>query len=138
MFDQLFEGVRKASESSLQMQQEMFRHWTRVLTSAAPGASVTGVASDFGRASQRRWFELGIEMLNKHREALDTMYRSGIQLIEQTFHLTEAKSSDEVRRTVEDLWRKLYDLQKEQAETQFRDFQGWYEKSAAIAQEARS
>jgi hypothetical protein len=99
---------------------------------------VTGVASDFGRASQRRWFELGIEMLNKHREALDTMYRSGIQLIEQTFHLTEAKSSDEVRRTVEDLWRKLYDLQKEQAESQFRDFQGWYEKSAAIAQEARS
>jgi hypothetical protein len=137
MFEQLIDGVRKASESSMQMQQELFRHWTRVLTTTVPPSGAS-VPSDLGRAQQRRWLELGIEMLHKHREALDATYRSGIQIIEQTLHLQDAKSSEDVRRTVEDLWRKLYDLQKEQAESQFRDFQGWYEKSAAIAQEARS
>jgi hypothetical protein len=137
MFDQLIDGVRRASESSLQMQQEMFRHWTRVVTSSAPQPGA-GVPSDFGRASMKRFFELGLEMLHKHRETLDATYKAGIQLIEQSFHAMEAKSTDEYRRTVEELWRKLFDLQKGQAESQFRDFQGWYEKSAAIAQEGRS
>jgi hypothetical protein len=137
MFEQLIDGVRKASESSLQMQQELFRHWTRVLTSST-SASTPGIPSDLGRAQQRRWLELGIEMLHKHREALDATYRSGIQIIEQSLQLQDAKSTEDVRRTVEDLWRKLYDLQKGQTESQFRDLQGWYEKSASIAQEARS
>jgi hypothetical protein len=107
------------------------------LTSST-SASTPGIPSDLGRAQQRRWLELGIEMLHKHREALDATYRSGIQIIEQSLQLQDAKSTEDVRRTVEDLWRKLYDLQKGQAESQFRDLQGWYEKSASIAQEARS
>jgi hypothetical protein len=135
MFDQLIDGVRKASESSLQMQQEMFRHWTRLF--AAPGQEAAAQA-DWGRTSQKRWLELGVEMLNRHREALDTIYKSGIQIIEQTFHVSEAKSTDDYRRMVEDLWRKLFDLQKEQSESQFRDFQSFYEKSAALVQDARA
>jgi len=134
MFDQLIDGVRKASESSLQMQQEMFRHWTRLFT--APGQEAAAQA-DWGRGSQKRWLELGLEMLNRHREALDAIYKSGIQIIEQTFHVAEAKSADDVRRMVEDLWRKLFDLQKEQSESQFKDFQTFYEKSAALVQDAR-
>jgi hypothetical protein len=134
MFDQLVDGVRKASESSLQMQQEMFRNWTRLWLSAAPGAA--GAATgDYGRTSQKRWIELGVEMLHKHREALDTTYKSGISIIEQTFHVADAKSPDDYRKLVEELWRKLFDLQKEQAESQFRDFQVWFQKSAGIAQD---
>ena len=94
MFDQLIDGVRKASESSLQMQQEMFRHWTRLFT--APGQEAAAQA-DWGRGSQKRWLEQGLEMLNRHREALDAIYKSGIQIIEQTFHVAEAKSADDVR-----------------------------------------
>jgi len=134
MFDQLIDGVRKASESSLQMQQEMFRHWTRLFTGPAQEASAT---ADWGRGSQKRWLELGLEMLNRHREALDAIYKSGIQVIEQTFHVTEAKSADDYRRMVEDLWRKLFELQKDQSESQFRDFQAFYEKSASLVQDAR-
>jgi hypothetical protein len=134
MFDQLVDGVRKASESSLQMQQEMFRNWTRMWLSAAPGS--IGTAGDWGRGSQRRWLQLGIEMLNKHREALDSTYRAGIQIIEQTFHVADAKSVEDYRRLVEELWRKLFDLQKEQAESQFRDFQAWFSKTSGFVQEA--
>ena len=135
MFDQLIDGVRKASESSMQMQQEMLKNWTRMFSAPVTEA---GVPADWGKGGQKRWLELGIEMLNRQREAVDGMYKSGIQIIEQTFHVTEAKSADDYRRMVEDLWRKLFDLQKEQSESQFRDFQSFYEKSAALVQDARA
>src|SRR5689334_465139 len=135
MFDQLIDGVRKASESSLQMQQEMFKQWSRLFTGTAHEA---GAQNDWGRASQRRWVELCVEMLNRHREALDTAYKSGIQIIEQSFYAAEARSPDDYRRTVEDLWRKLFELQKQQSESQLRDFQTFYEKSSAIVQDARA
>jgi hypothetical protein len=134
MFDQLVDGVRRASESSLHVQQEMFRHWTRLWLSAAPGSF--GSAGDWNRGAQRRWLDLGLELLNKHREALDTTYKAGIQVIEQTFHVTDASSPDDYRRLVEELWRKLFDLQKDQAESQFRDFQAWFSKSAGFVRDA--
>jgi hypothetical protein len=135
MFDQLIDGVKKASESSLQMQQEMFKNWTRLFSGQGAAA---GAPAEWGRASQKRWAELCVEMLNRHREALDSTYKSGIQIIEEAFHVTEAKSPDDSRRMVEDLWRKLFDLQKSQSESQFRDFQTFYEKSAALVQDARA
>lgn len=135
MFDQLIDGVRKASESSLQMQQEMFKQWTRMFAAPVQDA---GTQAEWGRASQKRWAELAVEMLNRHREALDSAYRSGIQLIEQTYNLADAKSADDYRRNVDELWRKLFDLQKQQSESQMRDFQLFYEKSAALVQDARA
>jgi hypothetical protein len=135
MFDQLVDGVRKASESSLHMQQEMLKQWSRLWLSTAPGP---GLAGEVNRVTQKKWLELGLEMLEKHRELLDSTYRSGIQLIEQTFQVADAKSGDDYRRIVEDLWRKLFDLQKQQAESQFRDFQTWFEKSAGLVQDARA
>ena len=45
MFDQLIDGVRKASESSLQMQQEMLKNWTRLFS---------GPMAEAARARQRR------------------------------------------------------------------------------------
>jgi len=135
MFDQLIDGVRKASESSLQMQQEMFKQWTR-LVPGTPGDA--GAQGEWGRVSQKRWVDLAVEILNRHRETLDATYKPGIQIIEQTFQVAEAKTADEYRRMVEEIWRKLFDLQKSQSESQFRDFQTFYEKSAALVQDARA
>jgi len=136
MFDQVFEGFRKASESSLQMQQELFRHFTQQFLSTQPNAA--GMSADWSRNMQKRCLELGMEMLNRHRESIDGMYKSGIQMIEQTFRLSEIKSPDDYRRLVEDLWRKLFDTLKDQSESQFRDFQKWSERSAGIMQDGRS
>jgi hypothetical protein len=130
MFDQLVDGVRKAAESSMQLQQEMFRQWTRVGVSAAPGD--LGAAGDWNRSAQRRWLELALEVLNKHRAAIDSTYKAGIQIIEQTFHLAEATSVDDSRKQAEDLWRKVFEAQKERAESQLRDFQTLFDKSAGL------
>lgn len=127
MFDQLFETFRKASETSLQMQQDMFKNWTQQWIATRPQAS--GLATEWGQAFQKRFMALAIDILNKHRETLDSNYRTGIQVIEQAFHTAEAKSAEDYRRMIEDLWRKLFEAFKEQSETNFRDFRTLTEKS---------
>ena len=135
MFDQLFESFRKASESSLQAQQEMFKQWVQQWPSAP--LTPTGVSPEWTTTLQKRWAEAATEGLNKHRELLDSAYKSGIQLIEQSFRVTDAKSPEEYRRLVEELWRKLSESLKDHSEAQFRAFQKATEKWADVAQKAK-
>jgi len=132
MFEQLFDSYRKTSESWLQMQQDVFKQLTQQWSSTPP--PVAGTSTEWNRNFQKRWGDLAIEMLNKHREALDWLYKSGIQILEQSFRVSEAKSPEDYRRMVEDLWRKLFDSIKTQSEAQFRDLQRWADKSIEIVQ----
>jgi hypothetical protein len=136
MFEQIFDSVRKASESSVQLQQEMMKQWTQHWM--AMPSQAAGGPTDWGRGFQKRWAELSLEILKRQRESLDAAYASGIQLIEQSFRVSEAKTADDYRQTIEDLWRKMFESFKDRSESQFRDFQKWSEKSAEIVQDARS
>ena len=123
MFDLLFESFRKASESSMQVPMDMIKNLTQQL----PNAS--GASMEWSKTFQKRWAEFAIESLNKHRESLDSTYRSGIQLIEKTFRVSDVKSSADYQRIVEELWQKLLDVFKEQSESQVRELQTWAAKS---------
>src|SRR5215469_820484 len=105
MFNQMYEDLSKASESSFQLQQEMLRVWTQQLVSAPQSL---GVSAEFARNLERRWIELAIEMLNRNKTILESSYASGIQVIEQTLRLSEAKSSDDYQRMFETLWQQLF------------------------------
>jgi hypothetical protein len=133
MFDQLFESFRKASESSLQAQQDMFKQWTQQWPTT-PLAS--GVPTDWLEI-QKRWLESAKEVLGKHRQIVDSTYRSGLEVIEHGFKVSEAKSPEDYRRLVEELWRKLSDTFKSQSESQFRDMQTatekWLEKTRSVS-----
>ena len=136
MDNPILESFRKVSESSLQMQQEMLKHWTdRWSGSASQGQNAS---SETSQNVQRRWLTLGIDLLNKHRASLDSTYASGIQLIEQSFGAAGAKSPEEYRRMTEELWRKLFDTYKSQAEAQFEALKDWSTKSAEAVQDART
>jgi hypothetical protein len=136
MLDQVLESFRKASESSMQMQQEMFRHWTQQWLSMSPNAA--NASTEWGRAFQKRWLGFLVELLDKHREAIDSSYKSGVQVIEQAFRVSEAKSSDEYRKMVEDLWRKAFDTFKENSEGQFTEMQKLAERSFEMVQHEMS
>src|SRR5262245_24512262 len=129
MFAQLFDSFRKASEASMQAQQEIFKQWIQQWPPMSFNAP--SPAGEWGGAAQQRWLDATRETLNKQRELLDSTYRSGIEMIEQTFRAGEAKSPEEYRGMVEDLWRKLSDAFKMQSESQFREFQNamqkWFE-----------
>jgi len=134
MLDQMFEGYRKTSESWLQMQQDMMRQlWQQGLT-MPQAANVPG--GDWSQGRQKRWLEMIIDLLNKHRESLDSLYRSSIQILEQTFQVTEARSPDDYRRLTEEVWRKVFEVMKNQSDATFRDFRSFAEKSFDMAQNA--
>jgi hypothetical protein len=134
MLDQFLDQFRKSSDAALQLQQDLLRQWTQQWMNPPPGASTA--STEWGRTFQKRWFEFAIEMLNRQRESIDSAYRVGIQLIEQTAQASEAKSPEEQRRAAEELWKKLFDSLKVQQDTQFQDFQKWTEKSFEFAQSA--
>ena len=86
MMDQFFDNFRKASESSLQMQQEILKQWTQPWPRGALPARRRGRA---GRNVQNRWLALGVDLLNKHR------HRS----IRPTPRASSSSNSPSARRT---------------------------------------
>jgi hypothetical protein len=136
MDNPILESFRKVSESSLQMQQEMLKQWTDRWTGSA--SQTQSASTEASQNVQRRWLALGLDLLNKHRASLDSTYAAGIQLIEQSFGTAAARSPEEYRRMTEELWRKLFDTYRSQAEAQFEALKDWSTKSAEAVQDART
>ncbi len=136
MFDQVFDSIRKVSEFSLHMQQETLKYWADQWMSFTP---LTGEQQpQWTRELHKRWADAAIDLLNRHRNALDAAYKAGADLIQQTFKVSAAQSPDEYRQTAEDLWRKLFDTFREQADMQLRDLHGWSENTVQDAAHAPS
>ena len=149
MFDVILENYRKATESTMKLQQDMLRSWTGqffggqsfgfplvggpVSGSALPGGALLEQLS----AAQKKWGETVTEMLNKHRESLDAQYRAGIKTIEDAFKVGEAKDPQQFRRLTEELWRQSFECLKTVAESQMRDVQSamqkWYDTASKTA-----
>lgn len=121
MFDQLFESYRKASESSFLGQQQLFKQWLQQWPAAS--SLTSGLPPDWANALYKRWADAMSDALNRQRELLDSGYRTGIQVVEQSMRVSEVKSADDYRRLMEEIWQKLSDTFKDQAEAQVRDFQ---------------
>jgi hypothetical protein len=132
MFTQFFDNFRKASESSLQAGQEVFKQWMQQAQSPSLGAA--NAPNEWTEAFQKRWSDSAAEALKKHRELVDATYKSGLEVMEQTFRMGEARSLGEQRRLLEELWRRLSDTYKSQTEAQFREFQNATASWLAMAQ----
>jgi hypothetical protein len=151
MFDQILDNYRKAAESTIQFQQEMLRNltqqWPQMSGVPTPGAASTeqaqtawkGAASTAqAQAARQKWSETITDMLNKHRETLDSQYRAGIQTIEDAFRVGEAKDPEQVRKLTEELWRQSFDSLKTTVESQMREFQAAMEKWVEVASKGAS
>lgn len=125
MFDQLFDSFRKTSESALQAQQDLMKRWMNAWPSL-PG-NTPAAADDFG-GTQKRWLESMTEFLNMHRALIDSTYKSGIEVIESAFRVTEARSPEDYRRLMEEVWRKMSETIKSQSDLQLREFQSASDK----------
>jgi hypothetical protein len=121
MLDQILETTRKAAESSLQMQQAIFKQWAQNWLSTSPAA--VGISADWGGTMRKRWFELTLETLNKQQEAVNAAYRGTIETLKQVLRASEAKSAEDFTRAIEEIWRKSFEGMKGHAEAQFQEFQ---------------
>ena len=129
MFDQVFDNFRKATETTLQAQQDLFRQWMTQwpMLPIAPTGSGTGMTEQ-ARSFQKQWTDSVTALMNKHCESLDAQYRAGIRAIEDALRTTEAKSPEEFRKLTEELWQKSFEVLKQTIENQIRDFQVAVEK----------
>lgn len=131
MFDQTLEGFRKATESSLQVQQDLLKQWAQHWLTPLPNF---GASTEWARTIQKRWADLTLASLNSQRDHLEAIHKAGTQLIEQALRAPEAKSPEDYRRLVEDLWRKLLETFRAQSESQLREILNWATTSLEMAQ----
>ncbi len=152
MFDMILENYRKATESTMKLQQDVLRNWTMqwpqmfggstygfpfmggsAVGSAMPGAALLEQWSE----ARKKWADTVTEMLNKHRESLDAQYKAGICTIEEAFKVGDAKDPQQFRKLTEELWKQSFECLKTVAEAQTRDVQSamekWYEAASKTA-----
>jgi hypothetical protein len=129
MLDHLMELSRKATESSLQTQQTLLRHWTQGWLSTS-----SGMSTDWGANVRSRWIELTVEVFNKHREALEATCKASLETMEKAFRTYEARSTEASLHAAEEVWKTILETIHGQAESQLRDIRALSERLLEMAQ----
>jgi len=120
MFDQVFESLRKAADTTLQMQQEGFKRWVSLWPDVP---SQQGSAGEQIQQAQKKWVEFVNELVKKQRETLEVQFDAGLKNLEEAFRLAEAKSPEELRARTNELWQKSFACLRQVSEVQLREFQ---------------
>jgi hypothetical protein len=120
MFEQIFDEYRKAVESSFIIQQELYRKWMNGWPIKPPDVPVADrpAVKEQIRSYEKQWSQTLAETMEKHREALNTQYKNGIEAIELAFRTTEAQTSEQYWRLTQEFWRKSIDSYKTAFEAQ--------------------
>jgi hypothetical protein len=120
MFEQAFENVRLATESTIHLQQEMFNKWIGVW-SGVPMAPIGG--SERIQRAHKQWLEFVADLVKKERETLENQFSAGLKNIEEGFRLAEVKDPKELRTKTIEFWQKSIECMRQTYEAQIRDFQ---------------
>lgn len=131
MSEQIFDSYRKASESWFQMQQDLFRS---AASGSLFGPTAGPTAGHWPPEARKRWVDLAVEIMHRHRESVDALYRSVIHAVEKASQIPEAQSPEQARRATEDLWNGWLESVKNQSESQLRDARRFTEKSLELVQ----
>jgi hypothetical protein len=118
MFEPVFESLRKATDATVQMQQELFNKWARLFP-ALPMVPAAYEPVKF----QKRCLEVITELTNKQRESLEAQFNAGVRTVEEAFRLCEAKDPEELRAKTVELWQKTFDSLRQVYDAQAKDFQ---------------
>jgi hypothetical protein len=129
MLEQVQDTFRKATESTLQFQKEMFRCWTQVPSIPTVDTGWT----DQIQAFQKTLAQTITDSLNKHRETFDAQYRAGVSTLQNAFRVGEAKDPEQFRKLIEELWRQGVTCLKTVTEAQIREYQAVVAKGFEVA-----
>ncbi|MFO0914045.1 MAG: hypothetical protein U0795_13890 [Pirellulales bacterium] len=146
MFDQVAENLRKATESSMQLQQEMMKNWSQLVAGAVSGIKTPGVASGLGVpsapgmpsvdafvAARKRWEEWVVEAMKRQRELVDAQFQAGIKNLEGVFDVAESKTPQEIQEKVTELYRKCFESIKQLSESHLTEFKKVAEQWVDVA-----
>jgi hypothetical protein len=120
MFEPMFESLQKATDLTLQMQQEMFKKWASVWPTAPASPSL---GSEQLQKFQKKWAETVEETLKRQRDVLETQFNAGLRNLESTFKLAAAKDPEELHAQTVELWKKTFECLNQAFEAQLGNFQ---------------
>lgn len=129
MFDQMFESLRKATETTVQMQQETFKKWVALWPGTPPAPPSWGPQF---QQFQTKWTEAVHELLKKQQTAIEVPFKAGMETIEKGFKVGEAKNTEELRGKLLELWQKCFESFRQVYEAQLGDFKVAMEKWAEL------
>jgi len=133
MFDDVFENLRKAADSAITMQQELFKKWVGLW----PAVPLSLPAFGEPLKLQKKWLETVGELLKKQREQMDVQFSTGLRNIQEAFQLAQATNPEELRTKTVELWQKTFECLRQTYEAQVRDFQAavakWTEMTRGAA-----
>jgi hypothetical protein len=130
MLDQVMDTFRKATESTLNLQQQMLQQWTQQWSSM-PGlgtASPNGAATEQLQSLYKQVTSTVTDLLKKHREALDAQYAAGIRTIEEAFRVGEAKDPVQFLKLTEEFWKHSFECLRTLSEEQVKGVQAATQK----------
>ena len=120
MLEAVFDSLRKATGSTVQVQQEMFKKWMGMWPALTP-TQPTGTEQVL--RFKQKWAEVAGELARKQRESLEAQFSAGLRNIEEAFHMADAKDPEDLRARAIELWQKSFECLRQLSEAQARDFQ---------------
>ncbi len=123
VYEQVLESMRKATESSLRMQQDALQQWT-ALWPGLPGLpSVQGVWMDKVLEFRRQWSNTVSDLAHKHRNTVDRQYQAALEALDEALRVGETSSPEEYRKRTDQFCRKALECMREASEAQIREYQ---------------
>jgi len=130
LFEQAFDNLRKAAESNIEAQQEIFRKWN----TSWPGFPQPQSAwVERVQKFQKAWGKTVKELLSRHREVLDEQYGLAQESLEEAFRAAQAADPQEYVKKCESLCRKSLDVLRETGDLQAKELQDALNKWTDLA-----
>lgn len=120
MFKQVFENFRQATETTIHLQQEMFKTWVNLW----PG--VSAASPSWGKEVQefqKKWAEVIGDMVKRQREATAEHFKAGLKSIEEAFKVGEVKTPADLHAKSLELWKTCFDELRQVYEAQLHGFE---------------
>jgi hypothetical protein len=134
MFERVFENLRTATETSLQMQQDLVKKWVSLWPGMAPAPKA---GSDPIQSAQKKWMDFMTETVKRQRETMEAQFGAGLKNIEAAFSLAQAKDPEELRARTVELWQKSFDCLRKLYEAQVHDFQSAVAKLTEVVRQGK-
>jgi hypothetical protein len=120
MFDPVFESMRKATETTIQLQQDLFKKWV----SLYPEAMVPPLpCGEQAQKFYKKWAEVVTESLARQRGVLEAQCHAGLKNLEAAFAVASAKDPEELKARTRELWQKSFDCLRLALEAQAKEYQ---------------